>query len=131
MTDRRKTILHGEDVSSWRDYVKGLFSERYNVEFANDFDAVLSRLAGGGVDLLILDHLMPGTGPYDDAAAVRAYLRDKYPKLPVVVFTGALADSPTTGGELEKMIGAPVIRKEDVDSEPNGLVLRVAELLQE
>ncbi len=130
MADQRKTILHGEDVLSWREYVKALFRERHNVELANDFDVVLTRLAKGGVDLLILDHLMPGTEPHDDAAAVCAHLRKKYPKLPVIIFTGALADSPTTREELERMIGAPVVCKEDIDSEPNDLVSRAEEHLR-
>jgi CheY-like chemotaxis protein len=130
MTKMRKTILHADDELSWREYVKALFFQRYNVEFAKDFDATLARLEKGGIDLLILDHLMLGTQPHDDAVAVCAHLRRKYPQLPVVVFTGALAESPTTREEFERMIGGPVVCKEDIGAEGNPLQIQVDKCLK-
>jgi CheY-like chemotaxis protein len=108
-----------------------LFSGRYKVESTNNFESTLARLSKGGIDLLILDHLMPGTQPRDDAVAVCVYLRQKYPTLPVIIFTGALADSPTTRQELEKVIGAPVVCKEDVGSGVDDLRARVDRYLNE
>lgn len=131
MTQAKRTILHADDERAWREYLRALLSDRYHVESVNDFDSALARLSSGGIDLLILDHLMPGTQPRDDAAAVCAYLRHKYPTLPVIVFTGALLESPTTLEDMEKMIGVPVVCKEDVESEASNLAARVAECLSE
>jgi DNA-binding NtrC family response regulator len=126
---KKATILHADDEISWREYVKALFSDRYLVESVKDFESTLARIDKGGIDLLILDHLMPGTQPKDDAAAVCSHLRRKYPSLPVIVFTGALANSPTTREDMERMIGAPVVCKEDVESEAGDLSARVEESL--
>jgi CheY-like chemotaxis protein len=131
MADQRKVILHADDEHGWRQYVTARFAPQYRVEFAADFEGALARLAKGGVDLLILDHLMPGTEPLDDAAAVCAHLRKRHPGLPIIIFTGALVDSPTTREELERMIGTPVVCKEDVESDRDQLQARVAEYLGE
>jgi CheY-like chemotaxis protein len=130
MSQTKQTILHADDERSWREYVRALLSDRYHVESVNDFDFALARLSKGGIDLLILDHLMPGTQPRDDAAAVRQHLRQKYPALPVVIFTGALVDSPTTREDMERMTGAPVVCKENVESDAGDLLARVEECLK-
>ncbi len=130
MTERRKVILHADDERGWRQYVSALFSPKYEVEFADDFESALARLAQGGVDLLILDHLMPGTQPLDDAAAVCARLRRTQPNLPIIVYTSALTDALTTREELERMIGVPVVCKEDAQSSRDSLRARVVECLE-
>ena len=130
MAEQKRTILHADDEASWRDYVKSLLSDQYQVEFAKDFESTLARLEKGGIDLLILDHLMPGTEPNDDAVAVCAELRQKYPKLPVLVFSGALIDAPMTREEFERAVGAPVVLKEDAGSNRELLRARVEECLR-
>lgn len=131
MAIKNKTILHADDVPRWRDYVSALLSDAYVVESVEDFDAALARLDRGGIDLLVLDHLMPGTEPTDDSAAVCADLRKSHPDLPIVVFTGALADSPTTREEFEKAVGVPVALKENAGTPEDTLRALVDKLLEE
>ncbi len=129
MVAQRKTILHAEDTLRWRKCVKALLSERYNVVSTVDFDSTLDRLAKGGIDLLILDHLMPGKSPLDDACSVFAYLRQKYPGLPVIVLTGALVGSSTTREEFAQMVGAPTVLKKDVVADTESFRNRIDEYL--
>jgi CheY-like chemotaxis protein len=130
MTDTRKTILHADDEAGSRDYVAAILGDRYHVVSVRDFDTALARIKQGGIDLVILDHLMPGDYPLADAAAVCEHLREKYPSLPVVVYTSSLEDAPTTREDLERMIGSPVVCKGDADPSHDPLLAKVEECLR-
>lgn len=129
MSEIQKTVLHADDERSACDYVRALLSDRYRVESVGDFDSALARVARGGVDLLILDNLMPGEYPLADAAAVCERLRKTHPKLPVIVYTSSLDGSPTFPQELERMVQAPVVCKEDANPNDDPLRRKVDELL--
>lgn len=129
MADERKTILHADDVPRWRNTVKGILSGSYDVESREDFDGALARLSEGGIDLLVLDALMPGDHPLDEPAGVIAHIRRHAPDLPIIVLTGALADSPTAPSDFEESVGAPVVIKGNIESEADGLLARVRECL--
>ena len=101
-----------------------------SAQTARDFEGAFARIEEGGIDLLLLDALMPGTYPYADAPSACAKLQQEHPELPVIVLTGALVDSGMTREELERMVGATVILKEDVGSNPKLLAAHVKECLE-
>lgn len=126
---RKKTILHADDVARWRDYVRGHLSAAYNVETVNDCDAVMPRLDEGGIDLVILDHLMPGTDPTDTGFEVGQRIRERYPGIPMIVLTGAWREVDVNREELEELWQVSVVFKEIRDSQKDDLVARVGEAL--
>jgi len=129
MAETKKVILHADDEIGWREYVRAALGDCYQIESGKDFDATIARLAQGGVDLLLLDNLMPGTSPLDDAASVCAFVKKRYPSLPVLVLTSSTIDSPTEIQEMERMIGAPVLFKLDIESREGSLRQRVEQIL--
>jgi two-component system chemotaxis response regulator CheY len=100
MTERRKTVLLIEDDGDLRDAVGEVLAEcGYTVLAAGDGEQGLSALRGqDGVDLILLDLMMPGMNGYEfrqrqlaDAAVAH---------IPVVVFTAGVDKPPAALGEV-------------------------------
>jgi len=102
-----KTILHADDSPRFRDLVSGELAEHFHVVSVGSGDDVLPRLKEGGIDLVILDFLMPGEDDVGTGFEVSERIREKYPALPVVVFSGAWDDPAVraryTDAELDAM----------------------------
>jgi CheY-like chemotaxis protein len=128
MADARKKILHADDVARWRQYVKSLLAEEYDVVSCQDCETVVASLRQGGFDLVILDVLMPGAEPLGSGFDVCLHLRKTYPTLPVIVFTGAWAGVDVNREELMAKTRCPVVFKEALDPELDDLPARVREL---
>ena len=123
-------VLHADDVERWRMYVTDALGEDCDVESVNNCDDVLPRLASGGIQLVVLDMLMPGASPHASGFDVLTNIRDKYPKLPVVMFTGATEGTDLTSDELSEKWQVPIVFKTDEDSGAK-LHGKVVELLRD
>jgi CheY-like chemotaxis protein len=62
---------------------------------AADASEALERIAGEGVDVLVLDALMPVMDGYEAAAEIRA----RHPALPIVLCTGVVDDAVRAAAE--------------------------------
>jgi CheY-like chemotaxis protein len=130
--DSKKTVLHVDDVAMWRDYVKSLLGNEYDVMSCTDCHTALARVQSGGVDLIILDHLVPGSGPLSLGMELGAHLRRTHPELPVIVYTGAWRGSDGAEREdLEKKSKATVVFKHGRDPERDNLREQVHKQLTE
>ena len=90
MTDRPLRVLYVDDDPGLARLVqKGLERRGYVVETANDGAGGLKRLEEGGIDVVALDHYMPGQDGLETLARVRA-LNDPPP---VVYVTGTQESS--------------------------------------
>jgi CheY-like chemotaxis protein len=89
MNEPRKTVLHVDDKVLWREYVKNLLSDQYHVVSCGDCQSAFGKIQQGGVDMVILDHFLPGSGPFTLGLDFCAHLRKVHPRLPVIVYTGA------------------------------------------
>src|ERR687885_2475999 len=77
-------ILVVEDETAIADFVqRGLESEGYAVACAYDGDEGERRALGRGVDLVVLDLMLPGK----DGLSVLKSIRREKPSLPVIVLT--------------------------------------------
>src|SRR5919107_121299 len=77
-------IVVVEDEESIADFVqRGLEAEGYDVDCAYDGDDGERRALGRGVDLVVLDLMLPGK---DGLSVLRSIRREK-PSLPVIVLT--------------------------------------------
>ncbi|MGQ0793187.1 MAG: response regulator [Deltaproteobacteria bacterium] len=82
-----KVLMVGASPDDAR-YIRELFTQINNIslslEWVNRFDGALGRIAGGGIDLILLDVSLP------DAEGVSAFIsaRAKAPDIPIVVITG-------------------------------------------
>ena len=95
--------------------------EGYGTELVQDGERALERLAKGGIDLLILDIMLPGK----DGFAVLRELRQRDPHLPVLILSARAADQDRVRG-LE-------LQADDYLTKPfnlRELLLRVAALLR-
>ena len=120
--DAKKTVLHVDDVAMWRDYVKSLLGNDYEVMSCTDCHTALSKVQSGGIDLVIIDHLVPGTGPLSLGMELGAHLRRTHPDLPVIVYTGAWRESDGTDREdLERETRATVVFKHGRDPDRDNL----------
>lgn len=106
-----KTILHADDVQRWRDLVADSLSDDYRIVSVEDCDGVLPRLRQGGIDLVVLDHLMPSEDADGTGFEVCQQIRKQYPQLPIVVFSGAWDDMKIDPRELEAKWGARFLHK--------------------
>jgi len=106
-------ILHADDVERWRVFVDDALSENCEVESVNSCDAVLPRLAAGGIDLVVLDMLMPGASPDASGFEVLQDIRQSHPNLPVVMFTGATEGTGVSDEELSEQWQVPIVFKTD------------------
>jgi CheY-like chemotaxis protein len=131
MTDARKTVLLADDESRWRGIGEDLLKDAYHVETLKVrlSGEVVERVKRGGVDLLVVDFLMPGEEPIETGFDVCVYLHKHYPDLPLILWTGALEDSTMTREELEKQTGARVVFKAIHDPQLDDLAARVREFL--
>lgn len=109
-------ILHADDVARWRLFVSDALSELCNVESVDSCDGVLPRLDEGGIDLVVLDMLMPGDSPDASGFDVLQKIRQKHPDMPVVMFTGALEGTDMTPDEVSAQWQVPIVFKTDEDS---------------
>ncbi len=80
-----RSILVVDDEKSIRDSIKMILEyEKFDVHFAEDGPSALSRIAGGSIDLVLLDIKMPGM----DGMKVLQKIRETHPFLPVVMISG-------------------------------------------
>jgi CheY-like chemotaxis protein len=111
---RSKHILFVDDEALVRKTMKMLLdSEGYAVETVDSGPGALDRLAGGGVDLVITDNFMPGMSGIDLAAAIH----ERWPALPVVMFSGNPPRKPPPGVVLVLHKPADVARLLDAAKE--------------
>lgn len=91
------TVVVADDDRITRELVAGLLrAQAFLVETFDDGKSVLDRVAKGGVDLVLLDVLMPGISGIDCCRLVKAMVGDAF--LPVVLVTArADADSRVEG----------------------------------
>ncbi len=90
-------------LRSFRDLVYDTLSPAYRVVSVDHCDAVLQVLNEDKMDLVILDHLMPGSDPIDTGFEVCQCIRRDYPDLPIVVFSALGGDghrSPRIGSQV-------------------------------
>lgn len=120
-------VLHADDVDRWRIYVADALADDCKVESVNSCDDVLPRLADGGIELVVLDMLMPGSSPDASGFEVLENIRNKYPSLPVVMFTGATEGTDMSSDELSEQWKVPIVFKTDEDSgtKLNGKVIEL------
>ena len=110
------TILHADDVQRWRDLVEDTLSPEFEVVSVNNCDEVMPRLREGGIDLVLLDLLMPGSDDVDTGYEVLQSVRRQYPDLPVCMFTGGAIGSKLERSELESEWNVPIVFKDDFDA---------------
>ncbi len=83
---RRQTILVVEDDAEVRNYLRmALGCQGFAVEAAEDGEEALARLSSrNGIDLVLLDIILPRKGGMEVLRGIRAL----YPDLPVIVLSG-------------------------------------------
>jgi len=131
MTAGVKTVLIADDESEWRTRASFLLSRsgEYSIETVADCESVLERVERGGIDLLVLDHLMPGEEPFATGFDVCVHLKKQWPELPIIFYTSAWQGVEVDRAELEKQTGATVVLKIVRDSELDDLAARAKALL--
>jgi CheY-like chemotaxis protein len=129
MSPSRKKVLIADDERRWREYAGNLLATDYDVETVTDCETTVARVEQGGVDLLVLDHLMPGEEPFGTGYDVCVHLRKQHPDLPIILFTGAWEGVDAGREELERKADAVVVFKEVRDRERDDLAARVHALL--
>ena len=89
MTDRSLRVLYVDDDPGLARLVqKGLERRGYAVETAQDGDSGLRRIEQGGIDVVALDHYMPGQDGLETLARIRAL-----PDPPPVVYVTGTQES--------------------------------------
>jgi CheY-like chemotaxis protein len=129
MTTARKKVLIADDERRWREYASNLLGAEYDVETVKDCESAVARVEQGGVDLLVLDHLMPGEEPFGTGFDVCVHLRKQHPELPIILYTGAWDGVDADREALERKADAVVVFKEVRDRQRDDLAARVRELL--
>jgi CheY-like chemotaxis protein len=129
MASPQKTVLVADDERRWREYAKDMLSDEFQVETVNDCESVLARADAGGIDLLVLDHLMPGTAPFDTRFHVCRYFKEENPGPPIILFTGGWEGASPDRSELEKTSGARVVFKEVHEPSRDDLAMQIRQLL--
>jgi two-component system OmpR family response regulator len=96
MSSIRKTVLVVDDEDSLRDFAAKLIEKRgYRVlTAANGNDALAVVKSGVGVDLVVLDVMMPGL----DGLQTLEQMRSLQPGLFVILLTARTGDSEVLGG---------------------------------
>src|SRR5262249_49454287 len=115
----------------WRTRASFLLSGsgEFDIETVADCESVLKRVEQGGIDLLVLDNLMPGEEPFGTGFDVCVHLRKERPELPIIFYTSAWQGAEVDRAELEKRTGATVVLKIARDSELDDLAARAKALL--
>ena len=89
MEPRGSAILIVEDDPAIRELLQKLFrTEGYTVEEAPDCASGLARIEAGGVDLVLLDLLLPDGNGLDLCRQVRARATERH--LPIIVLSVAM-----------------------------------------
>jgi putative two-component system response regulator len=86
MSDDAKVILVVDDSVINIDLLSGLLRPLYKVKAAKSGEQALKILAKGGVDLVLLDIIMPGLDGYQTLAQIRA--NPDITKTPVIFVSG-------------------------------------------
>jgi CheY-like chemotaxis protein len=124
------TIVHVDDRSLWREYVKQTLGPSCRVVSCGNCEVAADLLGTTEPDLLILDYLLVGSGPFPTAADFCRHVRQTWPQIPVVLFTGAWSGtSPDPRRELEDDLGVRVVFKDRRDGTLDDLAVAVAEQL--
>ena len=106
-----KKVLHVDDVQRFRTLVQMELELDYEVVSLDDCDRALEMVSQESPDLVILDHLMPSDND-DTGFDICQKLRKAYPKLPIVIFTGAWEDN-SSPEEASEIWGARVVFKKE------------------
>jgi len=109
----RNVLIVEDDPSISMGLEMNLAAEGYNVTLAADGEAGLERARAGGVDLIILDVMLPRMNGFE---LLRALRRERY-SMPVIMLSAR-------GAEMDKVMGLE-LGAEDYVTKPFGL----AELL--
>jgi len=72
MSDANKVILVVDDTAINIDLLSGLLRPHYKVKAAKSGEQALKILAKGGIDLVLLDIIMPGLDGYQTLEQIRA-----------------------------------------------------------
>jgi len=103
-------ILVAEDEANLRDgLVDTLQSEGYQVSAVGDGTAALQVFAGGGIDLVLLDIMMPEKSGYDVCREIRRH----DVRVPIIMLTAK-------GEEIDKVVGLE-LGADDYVTKPFGL----------
>jgi len=85
----RATILIVDDESEIRTQLRWALKDEYEILEAGDGDEAMRRVAGGGVDLVLLDlRFPPETSAISGGKKILDEIRRARPELPVVIMTG-------------------------------------------
>ncbi len=85
----KRTILIIDDMRSWQQFYKELFSTEYVVKTISYFDEALAFIKNHKFDLAILDiHLDFGNCDNVDGLRLIKIIRDLDDKIPIVIVTG-------------------------------------------
>lgn len=99
--DGIKALLVDDEASDWMDVLRGRLSS-YGVELVSETEPAkaLSRIEQERPNVVLLDVLFPnGAGGHEaQGSALLAQLIERWPNLPVVMFTVALADESSSLG---------------------------------
>jgi two-component system, NtrC family, nitrogen regulation response regulator NtrX len=80
-----KTVLVVDDEAAIRESLKIILEyEKFAVVFAEDGPKALAKIAGSGIDLVLLDIKMPGI----DGIRILQTIKEMQPSLPVVMISG-------------------------------------------
>lgn len=124
----RRKLLHADDVPRWRQYVRELLADQWDVISVNDCDCVIEQIQRHEVDVVVLDHLMPGFGPDTTGFDLCQRIRRDHPEVGVVLYTGAWNDVQVNRDQLESKVGAPVVFKDGNDPISDDLLAQVSAL---
>jgi DNA-binding NtrC family response regulator len=81
----RPTVLVVDDEPALREFLEDLLMmERYRVFTANSAKDALTQIEQKKIDVVVSDIVMPGKSGFD----LLVEIKDKYPKIPVILITG-------------------------------------------
>jgi DNA-binding response OmpR family regulator len=89
-------LVVDDDPAMQNTLQQALVSAGYQVETAPDGATALARLERGGIDLVLLDRVLPDMDGLNLCAAVRAREAEDY--LPIVMVTGLIAETDRHAG---------------------------------
>jgi len=116
MDTSKKTILHVDDELLWRQFVRELLGRRHEIISCRDLMMALVTVQRGAVDLALVDHLIPGSGPFTHGLDFCLHLRKTFPNLPVIIYTGAWRGvSGVDRKELQNKLDVTVVFKDARD----------------
>ncbi len=97
------TILIVDDEESIRDVAAAILERQgHTTVRAGDVDEAVDAIKAGGIDLALVDVVLPGRGGLD----LLMQIRSDYPALPVVVMSGKVRTDASPFRTLAKQFGA-------------------------